>query len=68
MLTKLGAVHKQGTSTPKSSPIVQEATQPIFLNITEDWQLPRKYKRKPLTEEEMEYINVRISSLYSDLS
>ena len=37
----------------------QEPPKPSFsMNAVEDWQLPLKYRRQPLDDYEIEYINV----------
>lgn len=44
-----------GLSSPRS-PAVTQASQ-----VLEEWQVPPKYRRAPITEEEIEYINVSFS-------
>ena len=45
---------------PKSSAAAAVQSAPVL----EEWQTPLRYRRRPITEEEIEYINVSFALLY----
>ncbi len=47
----------------KQTATAKTAITPIHSAIIEDWQLTGKYKRRPISQEEIDFINVN-SSLY----
>lgn len=47
-----------------TTPPSHHEKQKISSVVLEDWQLSGRYKRKPISREEIEFINVRIIAIF----
>ncbi|KAI9557632.1 putative 28S ribosomal protein S36 [Daphnia sinensis] len=47
----------QPVSATKTMNLDKSSTKPTLTIILEDWQLTGKYKRKPISQEEIDFIN-----------